>query len=592
CVKGGRVTVDLRNDGPTMLGANASFTARLRFPGGQCASSEGDVAWPSMAKNTGARLMEEQGGASVYPELGEQGLNDAYVPPGGRRRRRFVYVWSTRGQQWQEFGHASSKFSLSSDNFALGSYTMVLVVYHHRKSMQYIPIAKASTTYSITDQIPVTVEMRQAQDRRPGDNRFVTGASIDFTANIHDPRRFLAQADLTYTWDFGDESGTLIAHVSSATHDYTVPGTYLPRLVVQATIPRPCPLTQSPTTIGPRTFPSSPSQGSPSIITASSDIITPFNPTSQQPALDTTVINDLSTPEVSVMTEVLSSVFPTTNSLSSLSPNTLDPSSEGDNITVLSTITGMVSSMSASPTDSSGSSSPDTVEPTNDDATTMSPSKSGEISMSTMGVATSGNTTDSGTINPNSTSIMTTAAVPTYNAASLEPLTEASFSTATFDNEITTFATTMNNTDFVTTMAPAALVLVKRQAPENSECPIYLYGTYRASIDVIEGITVVDLESSFTVVQAANEQSASLNFTVMCNGSIPTEVCMTVADKDCSSPHRQWCRPLPRQADCAIHLQELFNSPGNYCLNVTLGNSQSLALASTEVFVQRGTVTF
>uniref|UniRef100_A0A8C4QRH9 Premelanosome protein b n=1 Tax=Eptatretus burgeri TaxID=7764 RepID=A0A8C4QRH9_EPTBU len=436
CVKGGRVTVDLRNDGPTMTGANASFTARLHFPGGQCESSEGDVVWPSMAKNTG-----KQGGASVYPELGEQGLKDASVPPGGRRRRRFVYVWSTRGQQWQQFGRASSKFSLSSDNFALGSYMMVLVVYHHRKSQQYIPIAKASTIYSITDQIPVTVEMRQAQDRLPGDNRFVTGASIEFAANIHDPRRFLAQADLTYTWEFGDESGTLIARVPSATHDYSVPGTYLPRLVVQATISRPCPLTQSPTTTGPRTFPSSPSQGSRSIITASSEILTTFDPTSQRPAL--------------------------------------------------------------------------------------------------------GNMT-----------IMTTAVVLTYNTASSENLTETSFSTTTFDNETTMFATTMNTTD-----APAALVLVKRQAPENSECPIYLYGTYRASIDLIGYVYIC----------------------VCIHNSIPTKVCTTVADNDCSSPHGQWCRPVPHQADCAIHLQELFNSTGSYCLNVTLVNSQSLALASTEV---------
>lgn len=42
---GGEVTFDLKNDGPTLTGARATFSINLNFPPNQTVLSDGQVVW-------------------------------------------------------------------------------------------------------------------------------------------------------------------------------------------------------------------------------------------------------------------------------------------------------------------------------------------------------------------------------------------------------------------------------------------------------------------------------------------------------------------------------------------------------------------
>lgn len=42
---GGNVSLEVSNDGPTLIGAKATFTIQLRFPGNQTVLPDGQVVW-------------------------------------------------------------------------------------------------------------------------------------------------------------------------------------------------------------------------------------------------------------------------------------------------------------------------------------------------------------------------------------------------------------------------------------------------------------------------------------------------------------------------------------------------------------------
>uniref|UniRef100_A0A3B3X9W4 PKD domain-containing protein n=1 Tax=Poecilia mexicana TaxID=48701 RepID=A0A3B3X9W4_9TELE len=153
------------------------------------------------------------------------------------KRPPYVFVWKTWGQYWQVADGPCSSLTISTDDIPLGSYTMDIVIYHYRSKEKFIPLGYASTQFSITDQIPFAVSLDQVNDIVAGDMRFVQNRAIAFTVTLHDPSQYLGNADITFNWDFGDESGALISREMTVTHTYVSSGSFKPQVVIQAVIP-------------------------------------------------------------------------------------------------------------------------------------------------------------------------------------------------------------------------------------------------------------------------------------------------------------------------------------------------------------------
>lgn len=102
------------------------------------------------------------------------------------------------------------------------------------------------------DQIPFAVSLDQVNDIVSGDLRFIQNKAIAFTVTLHDPSEYLSNADITFNWDFGDQSGALISRELTVTHTYINSGSFKPQVVVQAVIPdKACDLPVDPTTKAP-----------------------------------------------------------------------------------------------------------------------------------------------------------------------------------------------------------------------------------------------------------------------------------------------------------------------------------------------------
>ncbi|KAJ3603411.1 hypothetical protein NHX12_031153 [Muraenolepis orangiensis] len=242
CWFGGEVTFEVKNDAPTLTGAKATFNIDLRFPPNQTVLPDGQVVW---ARNATIDGREYEEGQAVYAD--QEGNRNGVFPDGSSftsrspdKKPRYVFVWKTWGRYWQVADGPSSSLTIGTDNIPLGSYKMEVVIYHCRGDDKFIPLGYASTQFSITDQIPFTISLNQVTDVNQNDQSFIQNRAIAFNVKLHDPSLYLSSSDITFNWDFGDQTGTLISRELTVTHTYLSPGAFKPQVVLMATIPNGC----------------------------------------------------------------------------------------------------------------------------------------------------------------------------------------------------------------------------------------------------------------------------------------------------------------------------------------------------------------
>lgn len=124
------------------------------------------------------------------------------------------------------------------------------------------PQERNETSSSSLDQIPFTVILSQVGDINQGDQSFIQNRAVSFSINFHDPSQYLKGSDITFNWDFGDNSGTLISRETTVTHTYLTTGSFRPQVVLMAAISPGCQLSPTPAATG---VPPVPLTGSPVI---------------------------------------------------------------------------------------------------------------------------------------------------------------------------------------------------------------------------------------------------------------------------------------------------------------------------------------
>ncbi|KAM4705141.1 LOW QUALITY PROTEIN: transmembrane glycoprotein NMB-like [Rhinophrynus dorsalis] len=140
---------------------------------------------------------------------------------------------------------------------------------------------------------------------------------------------------------------------------------------------------------------------------------------------------------------------------------------------------------------------------------------------------------------------------------------------------------------YITTPSKTTAFTTEVHTTPSAGCFIYRYGYYKANITIVDGILQVNIiEMTNVQVFTSQVENALVDFVVTCQGSLPTDACTVISDFTCMVPQNMVCDQVPSAADqCLLTLRRAFAEPGTYCVNITLRDDASLALASTLVSV-------
>ncbi|XP_056375748.1 protein QNR-71-like [Hyla sarda] len=265
CWRGGKVKALLTSDSPALIGSNITFAVTLQLPRCQKENEDGDIVYEGGCGNVSSFPDQYVYNWTKWINFCNKGnCSFANKFPDGKpfphhphwRRNNFIYIFSTQGQYYAKNGRSSAVLSINTTNITTGTQMIEVTVYR-KGHWKHYPVAKASSIYVITDQIPFYVKLSQKNDKNSSDHLFIKDSPINFDIRIHDPSNYLNKSKLTFDWDYGDGNGSFSSNNPLSNHTYDMFGNYTAMLTIKAAIPGPCnpvtPTTPVPTTHLPTT---------------------------------------------------------------------------------------------------------------------------------------------------------------------------------------------------------------------------------------------------------------------------------------------------------------------------------------------------